>query len=210
MNNTKFYICETCGNLVETINASGVPMVCCGRKMTELVPGTVDASKEKHIPVVTVDGNNITVNVGSVEHPMTEEHLINWIYLKTCCGGYIKYLGAGNPPVASFTISPEEAPIAVYAYCNLHGLWMAEVVEAPVCDLKPVDTETKENYVVCKCNAVYYFDILDEIHKHSDVDALLDVFEAVKNTTHCSTGCGGCYDKVIHIISETMANGEKH
>jgi len=101
----------------------------------------------------------------------------------------------------------DEKPIAAYAYCNLHGLWMDEVEKLPVCDLKPVDTNTSENYVVCKCNNVSYFDILDAIHGSKSIDSLLDVFENVKNTTKCSTGCGGCYDKVIKIVSESMSNG---
>ena len=96
---------------------------------------------------------------------------------------------------------------AVYAYCNLHGLWVAENKTEPVCDLKPVDTDTNENYVVCKCNKVSYFDILDAAHKEENLDSLLSVFDSVKNTTHCSTGCGGCYSKVITIISDIM-NGK--
>ena len=86
----KFYVCETCGNLVGMVHASGVPMMCCGKKMTELVPGTVEASKEKHIPVATVEDGKVIVNVGSVDHPMTEEHLIEWVYLETCCGGQVE------------------------------------------------------------------------------------------------------------------------
>ena len=86
---------------------------------------------------------------------------------------------------------------------------MAEIVEVPVCPLKPLDTKAKENYVVCKCNNVSYFDILDAVQKNGNIEALLDVFEAVKNTTQCSTGCGGCYEKVIAIISEAISAGAK-
>ena len=204
MHNTKFYICIDCGTIIEAINGCDEAMVCGGKEMVELIPGSVDASKEKHVPVITFGEDSITVTVGSVEHPMAEEHFIQWICVKTCCGSHMKYLNPGDAPVATFALNGE-TPITVYAYCNLHGLWMAEAVEPPVCDLKPVDTKTNENYIVCKCNAVSYFDILDEIHKHSDVTELLKVFEAVKNTTHCSTGCGGCYDKVLHIISETIS-----
>ncbi len=204
----KFYICEHCGNLVGMINASGVPMMCCGQKMTKLEAGTVDASREKHVPVVTVEGNTVRVDIGSVAHPMTEEHSILWVYLQTDKGGQRKCLSVGSEPVVTFTLG-DEKPLAAYAYCNLHGLWMEEIKEVPVCNLKPVDTKTKENYTVCNCNNVSYFDILDEIHKHKDINNLLEVFEEVKNTTHCSTGCGGCYDKVIHIISETMTNGDR-
>ena len=125
-NNTKFYICEHCGNIVGMINDSGVPLVCCGQKMTKLEAGTVEASREKHIPVVTREGNTVNVCVGSVEHPMTEEHSITWVYLQTCRGGQRKCLKAGEAPAVTFTLTDEE-PIAVYAYCNLHGLWKADV-----------------------------------------------------------------------------------
>lgn len=125
-NNTKFYICEHCGNIVGMINDSGVPLMCCGQKMKKLEAGTVEASREKHIPVVTREGNTVKVCVGSVEHPMTEEHSITWVYLQTCRGGQRKCLKAGEAPAVTFTLTDEE-PIAVYAYCNLHGLWKADV-----------------------------------------------------------------------------------
>ena len=202
--NNKFYICEHCGNLIGMVHDAGVPMMCCGQKMTKLEPGTVEASHEKHIPVVSLDGQTVTVTVGEVEHPMTEEHSILWVYLQTDRGGQRKCLPVGQAPTVSFALT-DEKPLAVYAYCNLHGLWKAEVKEAPVCDLKPLNTKSTEDYIVCRCNNVTYFNILDEIHKQTDTDELLEVFEKVKNTTHCSTGCGGCYEKVIAIISEAMS-----
>ena len=125
-NNSKFYICERCGNIAGKIHDSGVQMVCCGQKMTPLVPGVVEASHEKHIPVVSVDGNVVTVTVGSVEHPMAEEHSILWVYLETDKGGQRKSLEVGAAPVVTFALS-DERPIAAYAYCNLHGLWKAEI-----------------------------------------------------------------------------------
>lgn len=126
MKEAKFYVCETCGNLVGMINESGVNMMCCGKKMTQIVPGTVEASKEKHIPVVTVEDDTVKVNIGSVDHPMTEEHLIEWVYLQTCRGGQRKCLKAGDAPEITFALR-DEKPIAVYAYCNLHGLWKTEL-----------------------------------------------------------------------------------
>ena len=126
MSNTKFYVCEKCGNLVEKIDDSGVPMVCCGQKMTPIVAGTVEASREKHIPVATVEGDLVKVVVGSVEHPMAEEHSILWIELKTDRGVQRKHLNPGEPPVATFVLSGERA-VEVYAYCNLHGLWKSEI-----------------------------------------------------------------------------------
>ena len=126
MKNTRFYICEKCGNTVEMIHASGVPLVCCGQKMTLLEAGTTEASREKHIPVVEVSDGAVKVIVGSVLHPMTEEHSISWIYLETDKGGQRKYLAAGDAPEVTFTLA-DERPIAVYAYCNLHGLWKSEI-----------------------------------------------------------------------------------
>jgi len=125
-NNNKFYICEHCGNLIGMINDAGVPIVCCGKKMTKLEPGIVEASHEKHIPVVNVDGSNVTVTIGSIEHPMTEEHSILWVYLQTDKGGQRKCLDVGKAPVVTFTCY-DEKPVAVYAYCNLHGLWKTNI-----------------------------------------------------------------------------------
>lgn len=122
----KFFICKHCGNIVGRIISGGVPMMCCGEKMEELVPNTVEAAVEKHIPVVRVDGNSIHVEVGSTMHPMTEEHLIQWVYLQTTKGGQRKCIGAGDEPKTSFVVTDDE-PIAVFAYCNLHGLWKKEI-----------------------------------------------------------------------------------
>ncbi|MBQ7861038.1 MAG: desulfoferrodoxin [Clostridia bacterium] len=126
MKETKFFICEHCGNLVEVVNDAKVPMICCGQKMTQLIPGTVEASVEKHIPVVTVDGDKVRVEIGSVAHPMAEEHSILWVYLQTDKGGQRKNLAVGEAPAAEFALLGEK-PEAVYAYCNLHGLWKTEI-----------------------------------------------------------------------------------
>lgn len=126
MKETKFFICEHCGNLVEVVNDAKVPMICCGQKMTQLIPGTVEASVEKHIPVVTVDSDKVRVEIGSVAHPMAEEHSILWVYLQTDKGGQRKNLAVGEAPAAEFALLGEK-PEAVYAYCNLHGLWKTEI-----------------------------------------------------------------------------------
>ncbi len=126
MSNQSFYICRICGNLVGMIHSSGVPLVCCGEEMEELVPNTADASREKHLPVVKVEGDEMTVTVGSVEHPMTPAHAIEWIYLQTRQGGQRKALPVDGAPKAVFSLSGD-APVAVYAYCNLHGLWKTEL-----------------------------------------------------------------------------------
>lgn len=126
MNNTKFYICRHCGNLVATIHNAGVPLFCCGQKMEELVPNTVEASGEKHVPAAIVEGSTVTVNVGSVDHPMVDEHYIEWVYLKTENGGQRKNLKPGDAPNVTFYLGQDKG-IAVYAYCNLHGLWKTEL-----------------------------------------------------------------------------------
>lgn len=126
MKNTKFYICEHCGNIVEMVHDAGVKPVCCGQKMNELVPNTVEASGEKHIPAVTVREGIVEVNVGSVNHPMVEEHFIEWVELITDKGIQRKYLNAGDAPNTIFQLGDDKA-VAVYAYCNLHGLWKTEL-----------------------------------------------------------------------------------
>ena len=122
----KFYICRHCGNLVEMVHDAKVPMVCCGEKLEELVPNTVEASGEKHIPVVEVKGSQVHVNVGSVDHPMVSEHFIEWVYVETENGGYRKELHPESAPHVVFELG-EDKPVAVYAYCNLHGLWMTKL-----------------------------------------------------------------------------------
>ena len=126
MSNTNFYICEKCGNLVGAIHESGVPMKCCGQNMTKIEAGVVEASREKHIPVAVVEGDKVVVSVGSVAHPMTAEHSIEWVYLQTNKGGQRKALNVGEEPKVVFALADEQ-PVAVYAYCNLHGLWKAEL-----------------------------------------------------------------------------------
>ncbi|MEG0919442.1 MAG: desulfoferrodoxin family protein [Bacilli bacterium] len=122
----KFLRCEHCGNIVGMIHDSGVPVVCCGEPMKELVANTTDAATEKHVPVVSVDGNKIVAKVGDVEHPMLEEHFIQWIYLETENGGQRKALKPGMVPEATFVLENDK-PVAVYEYCNLHGLWKKEL-----------------------------------------------------------------------------------
>ena len=122
----KFFICKHCGNFIGAIGKVAAPMSCCGEKMAELIPNTVDAANEKHLPEVTVSGDNVSVCVGSVEHPMTDEHYIKFIYLETEKGGQRKCLEIGKAPKADFTLVDDKL-IAVYEYCNLHGLWKTEV-----------------------------------------------------------------------------------
>ncbi|MBR3839027.1 MAG: (2Fe-2S)-binding protein [Clostridia bacterium] len=205
----RFFKCERCGNIYAVVKDSGVPVMCCGQRMTEILPASVEASVEKHTPVFKIEGNKVYVVVGSVEHPMEDKHYIEWISLQTKSGNQRKCLTPGQMPVACFSICERDEVEAVYAYCNLHGLWIAENKTEPAC---PVSSEEEQpvvnsstNYTVCKCNKVSYFDILDAVHNSSNIDSLLNTFDAVKDTTHCSTGCGGCYNKVIAIISDAMS-----
>lgn len=120
----KFYLCEKCGNLVEMVNESGMSMMCCGQNMTELKPGTTDGASEKHVPVVSIDGKCVKVTVGEIEHPMTNDHYIEWIAIETKCGSQMKKLKPGCKPKACFELSEDDEFIAAYSYCNLHGLWI--------------------------------------------------------------------------------------
>ncbi len=123
----KFFVCKHCGNMIGLLHDAGVPMMCCGEKMVELVPNTTDAAQEKHVPVATVEGNKVVVNVGSVDHPMVAEHWIQWVYLETDKGGHRKVLNHGEKPNVVFALTEDEKPLAVYEYCNLHGLWVAKL-----------------------------------------------------------------------------------
>lgn len=122
MSELKFFRCRHCGNMVEVLNDSGRPMTCCGEPMQLLAPNTVEAAVEKHVPAVTVDGDTVTVQIGSVLHSMLEEHHIEFIYLRTETGAYKKKLKAGDTPTAAFNLMGEKL-LEVYEYCNLHGLW---------------------------------------------------------------------------------------
>ena len=121
-----FYRCAHCGQIVAIVKGTGVPIICCGEPMQEIVAGTTDAAVEKHVPVYTVDGDKVSVKVGEVEHPMTEEHYIEWVALKTKQGNQRKALNPGDKPEVCFRICDGDEVEAVYAYCNLHSLWKAE------------------------------------------------------------------------------------
>ena len=122
----KFYLCDQCGNVIQAVSTTGVPVVCCGHEMTELTPNTSDGAQEKHLPVVTVQGDTVKVDVGSAPHPMEDAHSIEWVYLETDQGTQRKALTPGTAPVAVFHLGGAR-PKAVYAYCNLHGLWKTEL-----------------------------------------------------------------------------------
>ena len=121
----KFYICKHCGNIIAKVKDSGVPVVCCGEKMAELVPGTTDGALEKHVPVYEVKDGKVYVTVGAVEHPMLPEHSIEWVSLQTKQGNQRKCLKPGDAPKVCFSLCEGDEVEAVYEYCNLHGLWKA-------------------------------------------------------------------------------------
>lgn len=128
----RFFQCDVCGNLIVTLIASGVIPECCGEKMTQIKANTTDGAREKHVPLsVYVAGCKLKVCVGSVAHPMTDQHHISFICLETQSGFVVHYLNPGDVPTATFCYSSR--PIAVYAYCNLHGLWRADVPELKRC-----------------------------------------------------------------------------
>lgn len=122
MSKGRFYLCEHCKNLVGMIHNSSVPIMCCGEKMKELVANETDGAKEKHLPVVKINGDRVDVKVGDLPHPADDDHYIEWIYLQTDKGGQRKSLCPHEEPSVSFSLC-DETVVAVYAYCNKHGLW---------------------------------------------------------------------------------------
>lgn len=119
-----FLYCPHCGNIIAMVEDKGTPISCCGEHMKELVPGTVDAAAEKHVPVITKEGDNkVVVTVGEVAHPMGEDHYIEWIILQTKQGNQRKFLKPGDEPKKCFRICDNDEVVAAYAYCNLHSLW---------------------------------------------------------------------------------------
>ena len=119
----KFYRCEHCGQIVAIVRGTGVPIMCCGQAMKEIVPGETDAAVEKHVPVYEVKDQKVVVTVGSVEHPMVDEHYIEWVALETKKGNQRKAISPGQAPSVCFSMCEGDEVVAVYAYCNLHGLW---------------------------------------------------------------------------------------
>ena len=123
----KFYRCDHCGIIVGVVEEGGGTLICCGEPMRALEANTTDAAQEKHVPVVEVNGSLVTVTVGSVAHPMLEEHHIAWIALETDQGMQRKVLAPTGEPKAVFALTEGEKPVAAYEYCNLHGLWRKEL-----------------------------------------------------------------------------------
>ena len=123
----KFYRCDICGNIIAKVYDSGVNPQCCGKDMKEIKPNTTDGATEKHVPVFEIKGNMVHVKVGSDEHPMTDDHYIQWIAIETTTGNQRKCLSPGDKPEACFALCDGDKVLAVYEYCNLHGLWKANI-----------------------------------------------------------------------------------
>lgn len=126
---TKIFKCGTCGKMAEVLRDSDSPLVCCGKPMTEMVPGTTDGAVEKHVPVVEIDGKTVVVKVGSVTHPMEEAHHIEWISIETKEGSQRKWLKPGDKPEAVFVLSDSDEFVSALESCNLHGLWKKDLKE---------------------------------------------------------------------------------
>ena len=121
----KFYRCAHCGQIIAVVKKTGVPIICCGEPMKEIIPGTTDASLEKHVPVCEVKDGKVVVKVGAVDHPMLPEHYIEWVAIQTKFGNQRKSLKPGDAPQVCFRLCDGDEVEAVYAYCNLHSLWKA-------------------------------------------------------------------------------------
>ncbi|MBN1906159.1 MAG: desulfoferrodoxin [Deltaproteobacteria bacterium] len=119
----EIYKCEACGNIVEVVTAGGGTLVCCGKPMKLITENTVDAAKEKHVPVIEKISGGYKVRVGGVAHPMEEKHYIEWIEIIAGGKAYRQFLNPGDAPEATFMTDAKE--ITAREYCNLHGLWKA-------------------------------------------------------------------------------------
>ena len=119
-----FYVCKHCGNVITYLNNSGVKVKCCGEDMELINPNISDGAKEKHIPVIKELDDSLEISVGEVMHPMSKEHLIDWIYIETPNGGRIINFKDTDEPTIKI---PKEEVINVYSHCNLHGLWKLEI-----------------------------------------------------------------------------------
>ncbi len=118
-----FYQCKVCGKVIAILSDTGVPTICCGHIMEELVANRSEGSVERHLPVYSIEGCKVHVDVGSEPHPMRDEHRIMWVGLQTASGFQFRCLAPEDSPEATFLVEDGDAPEAVYTYCNIHGLW---------------------------------------------------------------------------------------
>lgn len=125
----KFYYCRHCGKIISIVKDSGMKTICCSEEMLELIPGTSDGVSEKHVPIIKVSGNTVSVTVGSKLHPSETAHYIEWILLQTDKGIQQKWLKPGNSPSVDFAVMTGERVQAAYEYCNIHKLWKSQCHE---------------------------------------------------------------------------------
>ena len=125
----KFYYCRHCGKIISIVKDSVVKTICCSEEMLELLPGTTDGVSEKHIPIIKISGNTVSVTVGSKLHPSETAHYIEWILLQTDKGIQQKWLKPGNSPSVDFAVMTGERVQAAYEYCNIHKLWKSQCHE---------------------------------------------------------------------------------
>lgn len=124
----KFYYCKTCGKVIALVEDSSTPTICCGETMERMIPCTTDGAFEKHVPIIRVEGNRVSIIVGAQMHPMIKEHYIQWVLLETNRGFQRKFLHPGDFPKADFIMISGEKVVAAYEYCNLHKLWKSDKV----------------------------------------------------------------------------------
>ena len=125
----KFYRCNKCGQLVGMIRKTNIPMICCGEDMEEILPYTDEKGVgEKHIPYYRLKGSRLTVYIGSEPHPMTSDHYIEWVAIVTNKGNQRKCLKPGDAPIVTFCLEKDEKVKEIYAYCNIHSLWLKEAI----------------------------------------------------------------------------------
>ncbi len=127
MNPIQIFRCRRCGNIIVHLRDSGAPVVCCGANMELLVPSFVDDFAEKHVPIAKREGNKVLVTVGRIAHPMVVDHYIEWILLQQKSGFQLRWLNPDDAPRCEFKVVDAESPLNVYAFCNVHGLWMASL-----------------------------------------------------------------------------------
>lgn len=121
----KFYRCKICGKIITMVNETKIPTICCGEAMYELIPSQTDGTTEKHVPIISQKNNIVQVKVGSMDHPMSEDHYIQWIFLQTKQGFQYKKLKATDKPMAYFALLDNDEVVAAYEYCNIHQLWQS-------------------------------------------------------------------------------------
>lgn len=125
----KFYECKMCGNIIVLFEDKGIIPVCCGKTMEEITVGDKDETREKHVPKITINNNEVTIEIGEIPHPMLEEHYIKWIVLETDKGMYMHRFNSQDKPITKFTICNNEKPLRAYEFCNIHSLWKKDINE---------------------------------------------------------------------------------